>query len=211
MQAVTLISAEEFDLLAETDERRLEFLDGETIEVGTPRPILSDIVCNLFRLLDRFASNSRLAVTLYGKEFRIGHAYRFILDLAFPNSSKEGRLDLRKTPIDILTDLAVEVISPSENAYDVERKIASYLEAGVTEVWTIYSNIQRIHIDSASQSRAVSTHRNALVRSFSLMTRTRRRRFCHRHLTFRLQLPTSIKLRQLTRLVRLKWLSNVPK
>ena len=37
--------------------------------------------------------------------------------------------------IRIAPDLAVEVLSPSDIQYDVDRKVAEYLEAGVQLVW----------------------------------------------------------------------------
>ena len=56
MQGATLISAQEFDLLAETDERRLEFMDGEVIELSFAAPIHSVVVRSLFLQLEHVAS-----------------------------------------------------------------------------------------------------------------------------------------------------------
>ena len=41
-------------------------------------------------------------------------------------------------------DLAVEVISPSESAADVQRKVQLYLAAGCHAVWAIYSQTKKV-------------------------------------------------------------------
>ncbi len=47
----------------------------------------------------------------------------------------------------IAPDLAVEVISPGDTYYEVEQKVAEYLEAGVRSVWVIdpHNEIVRTH------------------------------------------------------------------
>ncbi|MFI5458410.1 MAG: Uma2 family endonuclease [Isosphaerales bacterium] len=43
-------------------------------------------------------------------------------------------------------DLAVEVLSPNESAYDVENKVLEYLSAGVALVWVINPEARTVHI-----------------------------------------------------------------
>ena len=43
-------------------------------------------------------------------------------------------------------DLAVEIISPSESARHIERKIALLLEKGSAAVWVIYPDSRAIHV-----------------------------------------------------------------
>jgi Uma2 family endonuclease len=42
--------------------------------------------------------------------------------------------------------LAVEVVSPSNTAMDMERKVSQYLRAGTSEVWLLYPATQRLHV-----------------------------------------------------------------
>ena len=53
MAISTLISAEEFDRLSQESELRLEYLDGEAIELRTPRPIHNQIAMKIVTLLKR--------------------------------------------------------------------------------------------------------------------------------------------------------------
>lgn len=51
------------------------------------------------------------------------------------------QIDLQKFPIPFAPNIAVEVLSPSEAAVDVNRKILDYLAAGTQEVWVLdYTN-----------------------------------------------------------------------
>lgn len=47
--------------------------------------------------------------------------------------------------------VAVEVVSPSNSAEDMERKIRQYLAAGSAEVWVLYPNSERTYVYSAGE------------------------------------------------------------
>jgi Uma2 family endonuclease len=49
-------------------------------------------------------------------------------------------------------DLAVEVVSPSDSAQDLESKVRQYLQAGAKQVWVLYPKTRTIHLFSAGQS-----------------------------------------------------------
>jgi Uma2 family endonuclease len=46
-------------------------------------------------------------------------------------------IDLKEIPIPFAPDIAVEVLSPSEAAMDVNRKVREYLAAASKEVWVL--------------------------------------------------------------------------
>ena len=52
-------------------------------------------------------------------------------------------------------DLAVEVVSPSDLAYEVEEKVEEYLGVGVRLVWVVYPTTRTIHIHRRDGSTAV--------------------------------------------------------
>lgn len=51
--------------------------------------------------------------------------------------------------IPIPPDLAVEVISPSESAGDIVRKVGEYFTAGVGLVWIIFSDVRKVYVYTA--------------------------------------------------------------
>lgn len=57
----------------------------------------------------------------------------------------------------IAPDLAVEVISPNDKAFDVMEKVQEYFAGGVRQVWHIYSHIQQVFIfDSPTTVRVLT-------------------------------------------------------
>jgi len=60
-----------------------------------------------------------------------------------------GRLPSDEIPqgyITIPPDLAVEVISPNDTAYEVVAKVEQYLTNGVEEVWAVYPNTRSVNV-----------------------------------------------------------------
>jgi Uma2 family endonuclease len=51
---------------------------------------------------------------------------------------------------DMVPDLAVEVVSPSNTAFEVQRKIHEYFGAGVSQVWIIYPPQQEVYVFAAT-------------------------------------------------------------
>jgi Uma2 family endonuclease len=47
-------------------------------------------------------------------------------------------------------ELAVEIVSPSQSAEDLEVKVQQYLRSGGKQVWVVYPITRRVHIFLAS-------------------------------------------------------------
>ena len=157
MAISTLISAEEFDRLSQESEVRLEYLDGEVIELSIPRPRHALIIRILLAKLNALDLSNKSGLWIFGSEFRLRTDRRIIPDLAFLKAPKPLLLDVDQTPIDLIPDLTIEVISPSETALDVERKITAYLEAGVSEVWIVYPEAQHVYIHWSNTSKLLKS------------------------------------------------------
>ena len=59
-------------------------------------------------------------------------------------------------------DLAVEVLSPGDTAYEVEEKVASWLAAGVVMVWVINPKLRTIHIHQLNAPIQTLAEKDAL-------------------------------------------------
>ena len=62
---------------------------------------------------------------------------------------RSGRLEGDRPPTGhcrIAPDLAVEVLSPNDMAYEVEEKVAEYLGAGVPLIWVVHPPTRRVRI-----------------------------------------------------------------
>lgn len=58
---------------------------------------------------------------------------------------------------DVVPDLAVEVVSPTDFADDLQIKIDEYFSAGVREVWIVYCINKRVYVYSSPTSIRVVT------------------------------------------------------
>ena len=143
------------DLLAIPDGDRYELVDGHLVErsMGSWAGVVEGA---LFYLLRQFCIQTRAGFALGS-----GVSYQ-----CFPGNRVRkpdvslilaGRLPDDRVPeghIRVVPDLAVEVVSPTDIQYDVDRKVAEYLEVGVKLVWVI-------NPEPASSSSTDSTARSA--------------------------------------------------
>lgn len=60
-------------------------------------------------------------------------------------------------------DLAVEVVSPTDRNSDVSKKIASYLDAGVSVVWVVYPSSRSAQIHRTGQAVVIVNEDGALT------------------------------------------------
>lgn len=80
-------------------------------------------------------------------------------DVAFVSAAKwpVGKRVPRANAWEMAPDLAVEVVSPSDLAADLDRKLVEYFEAGVSLVWVVYPETRRVFVfSSATEVRILS-------------------------------------------------------
>jgi|SRR5579871_3059605 len=129
------------ELLDRPDEVNYELVDGRLVErhMGMES---SKIAAKILYLLAAF-----LEVHQLGDVFTTDAGYQCFPDdpnkVRKPDVSfvRRGRFQNNRVPkghCTIPPDLAVEVVSPGDNAYEIEEKVAEYLNAGVPLVWIVY-------------------------------------------------------------------------
>jgi Uma2 family endonuclease len=135
-----------------------EVVDGQIVEnppMGAQESILASF---LHDLMGPYARSNRLGRVVTETLFLLDR-FRLLKrrpDLAFV-SIKRWSL-LRKVPAteswDVIPDLTVEVISKTNSANSVARKIEDYFQAGVSKVWVIYPSTSKIYVyDSPTRVR----------------------------------------------------------
>jgi Uma2 family endonuclease len=137
------------DLLVMPDRKKYELVDGHLVE--RHMSVLSNWVAGrLHRFIDIFVDDQEL-----GWAWAADQGYA-----CFPNSPRKVRfpdvsfvLKHRLTEgltsegfIFVPPDLAVEVVSPNDLAYEVESKVLEYLNAGVKLVWVIHPETRTAYI-----------------------------------------------------------------
>lgn len=151
MGVKTLLSVEEFDRLLEPDELRYELDEGELIEMTRPRVAHNRIVLKLTRVLLGYLETHALGELFTSDNlFVLGPTTKRAPDLSFIRSARAAAIDPAKD-IPGAPDLAIEVLSPSDKAEAMRRKIRQYFAAGAKVVWLVYPNTREIEVwESAS-------------------------------------------------------------
>jgi Uma2 family endonuclease len=146
------------DLLAMSDERDYELVDGQLRE-RTMGMESSWVAVTIAHLLYSLAQDGGL-----GWVFGEGTGFQCFADdpnrVRKPDVAFLRRTQLPKGPprrgfCRVAPDLAVEVVSPNDTAYEVETKLAEWLDAGVSEVWIVVPHVQKVRIHRADVSETV--------------------------------------------------------
>jgi Uma2 family endonuclease len=151
----TLVSADEFWMIVQLPENRdkhLELVDGEIVEMagGTGGPhgeVGGRIIWWIGNVaipnnLGRVTSSEtcyRLYENPYGKDIVRCPDAAFVSMERAPQPFEEGY-------IPYAPDLAVEVISPGNDADEMQRKVLDYLTYGTRLVWLIYPDTHTITV-----------------------------------------------------------------
>jgi Uma2 family endonuclease len=141
-----LTSAEfrEFCALPHNAHKRFELHEGEIVEVPSPSPLHQWIVAELLYLLKAFLRIHPLGY-VFGDNLDYEPADGVIVqpDLSFVAFERAPRLPER---FQIMPDLAVEVMSPSNTERDMLRKVLLYFAYQAREVWVVYPEERMVRI-----------------------------------------------------------------
>jgi Uma2 family endonuclease len=135
-----------------------EVVDGKIVEnppMGARESILASY---LLGLISPIARSNRLGWVVNETLFMIDPARKLKRrpDVAFVSAERWSlKLQVPASETwDVVPDLTVEVISESNSANAVARKIDEYFKAGVRTVWVIYPSTNKIYVyDSPTQVR----------------------------------------------------------
>ncbi len=153
VETQTRITEEEFLALSK-DLGHIELVDGEVVHVSmTLRH--EDVGTNLMELL--LLAGARKHGRLFGSSagFRMANGNIRVPDLSFIRSE---RLPDGKAPSEIgdgAPDLAVEILSPSERAGAIYRKLGEYFDAGAQQVWLIRPETQTVTVFGTDPDPAI--------------------------------------------------------
>lgn len=144
MVTTKLMTAQDLFTLGDSGDN-CELIRGVLIELPPPSFGHGRIMANLARLLGSFVKEHRLGRLVAGDAgFVLQHDPDTVLgpDLAFV--TVDHMPDDETTYSNVPPDLAVEIVSPSNSAAEIDRQIAIYLGAGVRTVWTVYPKRRQV-------------------------------------------------------------------
>jgi Uma2 family endonuclease len=135
-----------------------EVVDGQIVKNPPMGARESIIASYLVALIDPIARSGRLGRVVAETLFWIDRTTKLKRrpDVAFVSTKRwpMKRPVPRTEAWDVIPDLTVEVISESNSADAVARKIEEYFTAGVSQVWVIYLSTSKIYVyDSPARVR----------------------------------------------------------
>ena len=155
MSATTQTTWEEFLNLPDAPGKQ-ELLDGELILMPPAKQSHNLISKLVQRLLESAVDESRVWIET-GYQLSRGWLQPDV-SVTWPDQPIENDW-LQGAPM-----LAVEVVSPSNTAEQIEKKTAAYLDEGAAEVWVIYPTTRRMTVfRKGTWERITATYTCALL------------------------------------------------
>jgi len=157
MAATTLLTSDQFLALPEEFDQhgnriKDELIGGEVVKMP-PASLVHDLIKNRIHelLIDYLHANPQLGLKpLVEIGTQVSDTDAFIPDVSVV---KRSRLSGATRVFQGSPDLAIEVVSPSDTAKHLERKVDAYLQGGAGSVWIIFP-----------EARSVTIHTRELVR-----------------------------------------------
>jgi Uma2 family endonuclease len=143
------------ELSPEDDDSLYEIIDGLRVEksMGIRQILLAN---RLAIFINQMAFAPRLGIAVIEALFDLGipGAPEYRPHMAFVSEGRWPRD--RSVPSTnawaVVPDLAVEVVSPSNTADEVQAKVDIYLKAGVRLVWVVYLKSACVHVHDGSST-----------------------------------------------------------
>lgn len=153
------------DLLAMSSKGRYELTEGRLIEMSPPGSEHGLIVFSISLVIGNYVKQKKL-----GKVFAAETGFRLSRnpdtvrapDVAFVSSARLPR-PLPRGYMDLAPDLVVEVVSPSDDADDMQLKIKEWLDAGAKMVCYVYPSSRQVVIYRSLRDVRVLTDADALL------------------------------------------------
>ena len=153
MATAALLTIEQFLALDIPERRHAELDEGRVVDVTFPDFRHNRVCKRTFLALNRFVEAHGLGEAFISDAgFRLGPDTLRGPDAAFLSKESLKRLPAGAKYFEGGPDLVVEVISPSDTARDMQRKVKQYLQAGAKMVWVMYPDLVEVQVFEADGS-----------------------------------------------------------
>ena len=136
----TLLTAEEFFRLYSHKDEHFELVKGEVIKLAPPGWVHGGIAVNIAFALKSFLRQHDLGRVVVESGFRLesqpdtvrGPDVSFVTNERMPGEGPPHAFFMGPP------DLAVEIVSPSDTAAELESRVSDYLRSGTRRVWVVH-------------------------------------------------------------------------
>jgi Uma2 family endonuclease len=153
MGAKTLLTLEQFEQLPVEEDKLFELDEGELRIMSPGRPRHNRVRDRLAHRLMHAVEGRNLGDIFIETEFCLSADTVRIPDVAFVPLEHVKKIDPDR-PIEGAPALAIEVVSPTDLAEELARKVDQYLAAGAEGVWVLYPNVREVHVYQAGRRSA---------------------------------------------------------
>jgi Uma2 family endonuclease len=140
------VTAQEFEesaLLRENADRRLELISGEVVELVSNQKS-GRMTMKIGHLIMTYLDHNPIGyVTPLDAGYRVG-ADRYLPDIGYVSKARQP-IPSDESYNPLAPDLAVEVVSPTDETGDILTKVNNYQLAGTT-VWVVYPKAREIQV-----------------------------------------------------------------
>jgi Uma2 family endonuclease len=141
----TLLSIEEYMGLPD-DGMIYEFDHGELISISRPGKQHGQLVSSLLELFYLFLHGKSLGKILAETGFQLEPEVIRGPDIAFVTNEWLAKQPEGGTWFQGAPDLAIEVISPSNTAEEIQQKITEYFNSGAKAAWVFYPKSRSVNV-----------------------------------------------------------------
>jgi Uma2 family endonuclease len=162
MAATTLLTSDQFLALPEELDQhgnriKDELIGGEVVKMP-PASLPHDLIKNEINelLIGYLRANPHLGLkTLVETGAQVSNLDAFIPDVSVVT---RGRLIGEARIFQGAPEIAIEVVSPSDTAKHLKRKVDAYLEGGARSVWVVYPDARSVMVHAADSVRELKAN-----------------------------------------------------
>lgn len=141
------------------DGLRHELDAGELLVMTRPNSKHGIYQARIARILGNHVSSKQLGEIVTESGFILGHNPEILRgpDVAFVPANRVASLP-DEGWADFAPDLVVEIVSPSDTARELDRKVHQYLAAGTRAIWLVYPETKSVHVFEPGGSARIVEH-----------------------------------------------------
>lgn len=146
------LGEDDLDTPAERLPDRYEVVDGRVLEIRPMSFYATEVANRLKSALDRFLlttdtgrSRIELLFRIPLPEDRTRNRQPDLVYVSYDRWPRDRAIPFTGNALDVVPDLAAEVVSPGDAADDLVAKVREYLRGGVRLVWVVYPLAQEVH------------------------------------------------------------------
>ncbi len=150
-QQKTLMTADEFFEFCCRSDGRYELVRGDVIELAPANDEHGEISINIGTAFNIYSRQSGVGRTRSETGYRLEQNPDTVRgpDISFVLLPRGPEVTLTRRFVPGAPDIAVEVVSPSNSAAGMARKVAEYLAAGSQRVWVTYTTTRSVVVHRA--------------------------------------------------------------